>query len=32
MDGHVQFLKYEAQGDAPADQPMASLLGLLTAN
>ena len=31
MDGHVQFLKYQEFGEAPANQPMAILLGLLTA-
>ncbi len=31
MDGHVQFLKYDKQGDAPANQAMATLLGILTA-
>jgi prepilin-type processing-associated H-X9-DG protein len=30
LDGHVSFLRYEEQGEAPANGPMASLVGILT--
>ena len=30
LDGHVSFLRYEEQGQAPANGPMASLVGILT--
>jgi prepilin-type N-terminal cleavage/methylation domain-containing protein/prepilin-type processing-associated H-X9-DG protein len=30
MDGHVNFLRYEERGQAPANGPMASLVGILT--
>ncbi len=32
MDGHVDFLRYSRQGDAPVNEPMATLIGLLTSD
>ncbi|MFP4499691.1 MAG: type II secretion system protein [Candidatus Hydrogenedentota bacterium] len=32
LDGHVDFLHYEEQGDAPVNGPMAVLVGMLTSN
>jgi prepilin-type processing-associated H-X9-DG protein len=31
MDGHVQFLRYEECGPAPANRPQAEFVGVLTA-
>ncbi len=31
MDGHVQFLRYDQLGEAPANRPCATLVGMLTA-
>ncbi len=30
MDGHVEFKKYDRQGDAPANEAMANFVGILT--
>ena len=30
LDGHVEFQKYEQQGDAPCNGPMATIVGILT--
>jgi prepilin-type N-terminal cleavage/methylation domain-containing protein/prepilin-type processing-associated H-X9-DG protein len=30
MDGHVQFMKYDKTGEAPASEPMAIITGVLT--
>jgi hypothetical protein len=30
MDGHVEFLKYDRQGKAPVNEPMAALGGLFS--
>ncbi|HNR30726.1 MAG TPA: hypothetical protein PKI11_07535, partial [Candidatus Hydrogenedentes bacterium] len=32
LDGHVRFQRYERQGDAPCNEPMALLIGLLTSD
>ncbi len=32
MDGHVEFLRYEQNGPAPVNRPMAELIGMFTAS
>ena len=31
MDGHVEFMRYEQNGEAPVNGPMAQLIGMFTA-